>query len=357
MIGTLNNATQDSVSQGGALRLSLTVDHPVTKAARASIVSLSSQLSLPTITKALGVIEGAHRSKRRGGCDDMLDIRPYEVGEEVRLVDWKISARVGNMMVVQRERPSTTRMWLILDASEPMLAHTPSDERAIDVAVTSLLMNAAVSLRRGDEVSFVYADSQHIARQHVHGTYAHCLSAMHQSLNGHAVHQRNTDALISYVQRIKDRNAIVMIATDEHALQHRHIQALTKVAAAHPLMIATATTINPFEPSSQSVSYAPLSKRIPAMLQDPKASLEVKQHRAVLDALLHSSLKRVGAHVFSAGSSLDMVREYMKAVHASSTHAAHYLAGQGKVFTHDALEKEPSVTQAANMAGQMRGES
>ncbi len=39
--------------------------------------ALGTSMSLPTVAKALGVLEGEPRSNRRGGNDDLLDIRPY----------------------------------------------------------------------------------------------------------------------------------------------------------------------------------------------------------------------------------------------------------------------------------------
>ncbi len=49
-----------------------TADH-----VRRKIEALGTSMSLPTVAKALGVLEGEPRSNRRGGNDDLLDIRPY----------------------------------------------------------------------------------------------------------------------------------------------------------------------------------------------------------------------------------------------------------------------------------------
>ena len=87
---------------------------------RSKIEALGTTLSLPTVRKALGVLEGAHASDKRFGADDVMDIRIYEPGDEAKRIDWKTSARVGRPMVVQRERPSTSRAWLLLDVGQEM---------------------------------------------------------------------------------------------------------------------------------------------------------------------------------------------------------------------------------------------
>ena len=79
---------------------------------RKKIEALGTQLSLPTVRKALGALEGEHASGRRGGSGDAMDVHAYEPGDESRLIDWKTSARQGRPMVVERERLSTSRVWL-----------------------------------------------------------------------------------------------------------------------------------------------------------------------------------------------------------------------------------------------------
>ena len=47
---------------------------------RSKIEALGTTLSLPTVRKALGILEGAHASDKRFGADDVMDIRIYEPG-------------------------------------------------------------------------------------------------------------------------------------------------------------------------------------------------------------------------------------------------------------------------------------
>lgn len=96
---------------------------------RRKIETLGTMMSLPTVRKALGVLEGAHASNRRFGSDDVMDIHAYEPGDEAKRIDWKTSARVGRPMVVLRERPSTSKAWLLLDIGQEMTATCPSGSR------------------------------------------------------------------------------------------------------------------------------------------------------------------------------------------------------------------------------------
>ena len=114
---------------------------------RSKIEALGTTLSLPTVRKALGILEGAHASDKRFGADDVMDIRIYEPGDEAKRIDWKTSARVGRPMVVQRERPSTSRAWLLLDVGQEMTGTCVSGEQVHQVDADLVCGLAAVRVQ------------------------------------------------------------------------------------------------------------------------------------------------------------------------------------------------------------------
>ena len=197
---------------------------------RSKIEALGTTLSLPTVRKALGVLEGAHASDKRFGADDVMDIRIYEPGDEAKRIDWKTSARVGRPMVVQRERPSTSRAWLLLDVGQEMTGTCVSGEQVHQVAANALCMFAALSLRRGDEVSIVFGDSGSITRVPFNGGLTQFEQTLDNALQRDWNKPRNIDALLEYARRIRDRDALVVIATDEHALKERHVESIRRIA-------------------------------------------------------------------------------------------------------------------------------
>ena len=186
---------------------------------RKKIEALGTQLSLPTVRKALGALEGEHASGRRGGSGDAMDVHAYEPGDESRLIDWKTSARQGRPMVVERERLSTSRVWLLMDVGLEMTGVCPSGERAWQVAANALRMFAALSLRRSDDISLVFGDESSITRVPFNGGFAQFERTLDKALDRDWNHHRNIDALLEYARRIKDREALIVLATDEHAME------------------------------------------------------------------------------------------------------------------------------------------
>lgn len=276
------------------------IDDPI----KAKIEALGSRLSLPTVAKALGVIEGEHASRRAGGSDELMDVSAYEAGDDARLIEWKTSARYGRPMVVRRERLATSRVWLLLDVGYEMTGSCVSGERAWQVAANALRMFAVLSLRRSDSISLVLGNEASITRMPFNGGFGQFGRALDRALNRNWEHKRNIDALLDYARRIKDREALIVLATDERALNTTHLQQIRRIARTHPIVLINVATLNPFEACrSRTVFDGSSSRRLPAFFADKRAADEVNTHRSYMAAALHHELLRAGSHMIHADSS------------------------------------------------------
>ncbi|RYQ18031.1 hypothetical protein PG2083B_0743 [Bifidobacterium pseudolongum subsp. globosum] len=295
-----------------------TADH-----VRRKIEALGTSMSLPTVAKALGVLEGEHRSNRRGGNDDLLDIRPYEPGDEARAIDWKISARSGRAMVVQRERLASGRVYLLMDAGREMTASCPSGETAYAVAANALCMFAALSLRRSDDVSLVLGDAASITRVPFHGGLAQFERTLDGALDRAWDHARNLDALLDYAVHLRDRDALVVIASCEQALTRVHLPLIRRIARTHPLVVIDVGTVNPF--AAQPLDGVPRAhvvdgtsgRRVPALLRNAALAQETERHRAFEVTSLTQELARCGARLMHASSSARMFAGFVRLVSLS----------------------------------------
>lgn len=283
---------------------------------RKKIEALGTQLSLPTVRKALGALEGEHASGRRGGSGDAMDVHAYEPGDESRLIDWKTSARQGRPMVVERERLSTSRVWLLMDVGLEMTGVCPSGERAWQVAANALRMFAALSLRRSDDISLVFGDESSITRVRFNGGFAQFERTLDKALDRDWDYHRNIDALLEYARRIKDREALIVLATDEHAMEERHITTIRRITRTHPMVLIDVATMNPFK--AVSSRHAPTdglsARRVPAFLRNAKAAAEVDTHRAYMAAALEQELTRAGSHIIRSASSESMFDRFVALV-------------------------------------------
>lgn len=67
-----------------------------------------------------GFLAGLHRSPYRGFSVEFAEHRPYQPGDELRYLDWKILARADRLFVKQYEEETNLRAMIVLDASRSM---------------------------------------------------------------------------------------------------------------------------------------------------------------------------------------------------------------------------------------------
>lgn len=84
------------------------------------------------------------------GGDEFFALRPYIVGDELKRVHWKSSARTGELVVRQDERPRTGRVTVVLDRRTESF-----DEHGFDRACSATISCLYAAWRGDDALRFV----------------------------------------------------------------------------------------------------------------------------------------------------------------------------------------------------------
>ncbi len=82
--------------------------------------------------------------------DEFFALRPYVVGDELRRVNWRASARSEDLVVRQEERPNTGRVTVLLDRRTEVY-----DDEGFERAVSAALSALHSGFRGGDALRFV----------------------------------------------------------------------------------------------------------------------------------------------------------------------------------------------------------
>jgi uncharacterized protein (DUF58 family) len=98
-----------------------------------------------------GMLAGDYRSSHYGDGVELAQIRPYVPGDDVRRIEWNVTARTGepHVRVNMAERVLVT--WLLLDTS-PSMHFGTADRRKADVADGVALALGHVATRRGNRL-------------------------------------------------------------------------------------------------------------------------------------------------------------------------------------------------------------
>lgn len=133
----------------GLWELQKTIDAPEQARVYPNLASLY-RYALLARTNRLATL-GIRRVRLRGGAWEFESLRDYVSGDDVRLLDWKASARRRKLIVRNQEAERNQTVLLLLDCGRLMNAEVGGSAK-LEYAVNTALILAHVALARGDRV-------------------------------------------------------------------------------------------------------------------------------------------------------------------------------------------------------------
>ena len=104
--------------------------------------------------KVEGLLAGDFRSNLLGTGSELAMIRPYVAGDDVRRIDWNVTARTGEPHVRVDLAERVLVSWLVLDTS-PSMQFGTADRRKADVAEGVAIAIGHLATRRGNRLGVV----------------------------------------------------------------------------------------------------------------------------------------------------------------------------------------------------------
>jgi uncharacterized protein (DUF58 family) len=101
-----------------------------------------------------GLLAGDYRATLHGEGSELALVRPYVPGDDVRRIDWNVTARTSEAHVRVTLAERVLVSWLVLDTSASMLFGT-ADRRKADVAEGVAIAVGHLATRRGNRLGVV----------------------------------------------------------------------------------------------------------------------------------------------------------------------------------------------------------
>ncbi|WNM41013.1 DUF58 domain-containing protein [Micromonospora halotolerans] len=150
----------------GPLRLAFRqrTGHPATPPwTLRALPRFDSRRHLPEKLARLRIIDGVQVTRGRGHGTEFDTLREYVVGDDVRSIDWRASARRSDVLVRTWRPERDRRLVCVLDTGRTSAVRL-GDEPRLDTAIDAALLLTALAARAGDRVDLLAADTAIRAR-------------------------------------------------------------------------------------------------------------------------------------------------------------------------------------------------
>lgn len=186
----------------------------------------------------------------RGRSFDFEDLRPYDTGDEVRDIDWRATARAGEPMVRRSFAERRHRVLFVVDTGAAMTALARDDEPKSRLALLAVGALATLAVRHGDDVQLMYAENGRARRLAPRSSMAG-IEQLLQTMNGAiAQAQRSSEraTVLTAVARTVRRRGIVVVVSDEAAIDGETEGLLRRLRAQHDVLWVTLRDADPVMP-------------------------------------------------------------------------------------------------------------
>lgn len=201
----------------------------------------ASRRHLPSRLARLRELDGRSAVRVRGAGSEFDSLREYVIGDDVRSIDWRASARRSDV-VVRTWRPERDRRVLILVDTSRHAAARVGDQPRIDTSIEATLLLAALASKAGDRVEMIAFDRT--VRTRVRGLSGPALmAALANQLAPLEPRLLEADwtAAASIVDQALGQRALVAVLTsiDPAAIESGMLRALRPLARKHQVVVAS----------------------------------------------------------------------------------------------------------------------
>ena len=205
------------------------------------------KMSLVAIRRVASALDGEHASVFKGRSIDFDDLRAYIVGDDVKDIDWKATARSNQVLIKRYIAIRKNNIMLVVDTGRSMAATAPSGESKRDIAIMTSGIIASVAQQHGDLIAMTAGDSERIKYMPLKGSRAH-IERMLQHINNNITldsPESNLVHVLDYIRRTVKRRMMLIIISDNLQFVPAQEQLLRRLSAQHELLFIAIDDLDP----------------------------------------------------------------------------------------------------------------
>lgn len=127
------------------------------------IDKIKANIELYAHKKTSNILDGSYKSIYKGRSMNFEDLREYVIGDNIKDIDWKASARSNTILIRQYIAEKKHNIMLVLDSDKKMLADTKQGDSKKDVSIITAGTLAYLANKNGDYVGSIYESNNKIS--------------------------------------------------------------------------------------------------------------------------------------------------------------------------------------------------
>jgi uncharacterized protein (DUF58 family) len=284
------------------------VDRPATLTPE----GLLRRLEWRVVRRLDGRLQGDYRTLFRGTGVDFTDLREYAPGDDLRHIDWNVTARMDTPYVREYVEDREVTAWLLLDRSASMGFGPVHRQKSLVLAEVATTL-AHVLARGGNRVGAVLLDGglQTIPPGHGRNQVLRISQALLRPPTPSTRHDvTDLGVLLRAGSGLARRRSLVVVVSDfiTQPGWERHLSLLTR---RHDVVAISVSDPRESELPSVGMVYvedAETGEQIFVDTDDPAFQKRLRAAADARQAAVHAAVRKAGVDLFTVATDEDLVR-------------------------------------------------
>jgi uncharacterized protein (DUF58 family) len=211
------------------------------------LIKVRRKMSIAAHRRVRTALEGDYASVTKGRSMDFDDLREYILGDDVKDIDWKATARTGSVRIRRYVAIRKHNILLVVDTGRSMAATAPSGESKKDIAVMAAGVIASVVQKHADLIGLTAGSGDYVYHMPLKGSRTH-IERILQYIDTRTTLDAptsNLTNLLDHVRRTIRRRMMLIVISDNLQFAEAQEQLLRRLGAQHELIFIAIDDLDP----------------------------------------------------------------------------------------------------------------
>ena len=253
-------------------------------------------ISISTNVKTANILDGAYKSIFKGKSLNFEELREYNVGDNVKDIDWRASARSMNILVREHIAEKKHNIMFIMDSKYALNANSNMEDLKRDVLIDTVGTLAYLAYKNGDYVGAIYMKDDNPVyfpfKQNLYNI-ENILIYYEEDLKKQTIKQKYTNNVndsVLYITNYVNRRSIMVVLTDISGLEELDEEKIKLLSYRNDVMIVVIEDVNLFDSKSYDLDNRKYFSRM--FLKNKKLmQIEIEEKKKIYEQISNKLAK------------------------------------------------------------------